>query len=580
MVVYVLGVVLATFVAHAGVVRAHHVPANRSDVRIHATPDTVQSEVSVAVDPTNPKRVLVASNVRLPANCPGGDLSGCLFRLGAFVTENGGLSWTGSNYATAGVAVDPAVGIDLEGRLYAGGLTPNTGTAVARSLDGGFSWSSFLADSQPIRLDKTHLAVDNQPLSPFAGNVYLGWSLATDVPTVARSEDQGQTWIAHRAISPDGPGSKLGINLAVGPQGQLYAVWRDRQCPGSALGFARSLPDTPGEQPGDVWDPDIHIPMVNVAFVGCDDPNPHPILNIRVNSYPSMAVDRFTGRIYVVWINEGTPGPAGGGNEFDVYLVYSDDEGDTWADPVRVNSDDGFAYQIHPWVATDPAVANQVWVSFYDARTNTEPVANPDDRAWHYYVAHSAAGGVAGSFTDFPVSDAVFRYIGNPEHQARYEGSYAGIAVRNQHVYPVWYQQTFAAPPAGHATMQLYVSPILPRATRRPPERLTPSVEQRAAQPPGRGRAQARGPRLDATRDESDPSTYSMRYSVPAAAPVRLVVHNVRGQRVATVVDDTHHPAGTFVRTWSASGLPAGVYHCRLHVGTQAATRRLVVLGR
>src|SRR5918992_612314 len=60
----------------------------------------------------------------------------------------------------------------------------------------------------------------------------------------------------------------------------------------------------------------------------------------------------------------------------DVFLVSSDDNGQTWNAPVRVNSDtaadnfsEGNRWQFHPAVTVDPLTGTVV-VMWYDARTD------------------------------------------------------------------------------------------------------------------------------------------------------------------------------------------------------------------
>jgi hypothetical protein len=71
-------------------------------------------------------------------------------------------------------------------------------------------------------------------------------------------------------------------------------------------------------------------------------------------------------------------------------------------------------------------------------------------------------------------------------------------------------------------------------------------------------------------------------YSLPAAGPVRLSVHDVSGRCVATLVDGTQ-PAGAHVVRWDARGtgggvLPPGAYFARLQAAGREEVRRLVLL--
>jgi hypothetical protein len=66
-------------------------------------------------------------------------------------------------------------------------------------------------------------------------------------------------------------------------------------------------------------------------------------------------------------------------------------------------------------------------------------------------------------------------------------------------------------------------------------------------------------------------------YVLPKQGHARLVVYNVKGQRVATLVDGVMS-SGEHIVTWNAKGVSSGVYFYRLMVGDFSATRRMVLL--
>jgi hypothetical protein len=66
-------------------------------------------------------------------------------------------------------------------------------------------------------------------------------------------------------------------------------------------------------------------------------------------------------------------------------------------------------------------------------------------------------------------------------------------------------------------------------------------------------------------------------YDLPAAAGVRISVHDLLGREVALLQDDPK-AAGRHYVTWSRSGLAAGVYAVRLQAGGLVATQRIVVV--
>lgn len=73
-----------------------------------------------------------------------------------------------------------------------------------------------------------------------------------------------------------------------------------------------------------------------------------------------------------------------------------------------------------------------------------------------------------------------------------------------------------------------------------------------------------------------NPST-EIRFGLPEATTVRLVIYNMVGQEVARLVDQPL-PAGTHAVQWDASGLPSGAYLYRLTAGSFTDVRQMVLL--
>jgi hypothetical protein len=68
-----------------------------------------------------------------------------------------------------------------------------------------------------------------------------------------------------------------------------------------------------------------------------------------------------------------------------------------------------------------------------------------------------------------------------------------------------------------------------------------------------------------------------IRYDLPVDCHVRLDIYNVRGELVATPVDQ-YHAAGSAALLWESSDLPAGVYFYALRAGGNIETRKMVLL--
>ena len=401
---------------------------NTPDVRIHPTTNTTQSEMSVAVNPLNPNIVLVSANT---TNYPTNQIYG----TGWYLSTDGGSTWIGSDIPPTGFNHgDPATAIGRNGYLYIGFIAADYGQGIMRSTDNGQTWEYFTVAEGGWLLDKNHLHIDNSETSPFGGRLYSGWTdfrVSSSYPVeISYSSDYGETWSTPDTISKGLSGYlHQGVNIRTGPNGEVYAVWSvyltwpdvERK-----IGFNRSL------NGGESWESPRTI-IENIKGIRTSSLGPY---GIRANSFPSMAVDLSNGphrgRIYVVWTNQGYPGTNVG--DPDIYLIYSDDQGEIWSLPIRVNQDSegNGAYQWFPWITVDN-LTGIVYVVFYDGRNH---IGTNMAEVW---VAKSIDGGQ--TFEDFPVSDIAFSVGPLPGFWGNYNGDYIGIAALGSRVYPVWNAQ-------------------------------------------------------------------------------------------------------------------------------------------
>jgi hypothetical protein len=64
---------------------------------------------------------------------------------------------------------------------------------------------------------------------------------------------------------------------------------------------------------------------------------------------------------------------------------------------------------------------------------------------------------------------------------------------------------------------------------------------------------------------------------LPVASKVRIVIYDLLGRVVATLLDEVKAP-GTYSVTWDATGLASGVYICRMEAGNYVQTRKVVLM--
>jgi hypothetical protein len=391
---------------------------------------TSQSENSVFVNPNDAANPLNSNN---STNQPGGGTS--VYGANYLYSFDEGLTWDGSIQGAGGAnSGDPTTAISLSGRYYIGFINNSSGQSVAYSDNQGGAWTPVTVANAPSgfgnMLDKNHMWIDNSTTSPYEGNLYNAWtafggSNDNDIE-ISRSADNGLTWSTPINISQviNAGSHSQGVNIQTGPNGEVYAVfciydnWPSDE---DALGLARSFD---GGQTYETYRIIENIKGIRSSGTG---------KNMRVNSFPSMAVDISTGpnrgNIYVTWTNTGVPG-VNAGSDVDVYMIRSEDDGDTWSEPIRVNQDPSGMGKKHyfGWITSDPATGTLSMI-FYDDR-------NVSGSQVQVFCANSTDAG--DTWEDFQVSDVTFTPSPIPGLASQYFGDYLGITARNGKVYPVW----------------------------------------------------------------------------------------------------------------------------------------------
>ncbi len=73
-----------------------------------------------------------------------------------------------------------------------------------------------------------------------------------------------------------------------------------------------------------------------------------------------------------------------------------------------------------------------------------------------------------------------------------------------------------------------------------------------------------------------NPST-KIRFSVPNTSKVKLVVYNILGQKIITLIDEIKSP-GTYEVNWDATGLSSGIYIYRLESGSKIISKKMLLM--
>jgi hypothetical protein len=391
-----------------------------------------QSETSIAINPSAPKQMVGGANeiFRLP--------------MRGYFSSDGGATWGGVDLplpppiAQNGFdfGSDPGVAWDLRGNVYysyivvffsAGGSINGTEMAVARSSDGGQSWTAtFFNLGGPGQFnDKPMIAVDTNPSSQHANTVYVAWDTTANGnggPSssgiqFSRSTDGGQTFSTPLVISDTGSGQRFGIGADpfIGPDGRVYVAWHD---------ISNAILVRGSADGGDSFGAITTVAATRIAFDALIPPQ-----NLRgALVYPACGADQsagpFHGRLYCSWMDRNVQGNT------DIFLATSTNQGATWSAPLTVNDDSNGSYQFNQWLAVDP-VTGAVDLSWNDSRNDTTNASTD------IFFAQSTNGGASVSpnvrITSAPTNETVAGAdLGNQY------GDYEGIAAFGGSIHPIW----------------------------------------------------------------------------------------------------------------------------------------------
>jgi hypothetical protein len=401
--------------------RAHGTPPSTPglpDMDLRVNQDLTarfQNETAGAADPNNTQHLVAAWNDNLIFD-PSIQLQVTTVAYGS--SQDGGATWHSDRIQFDSLApeqntADPSITVDGLGNVYLGFLPynqfdradPDTNQVlVAKSIDGGVSYS------EPVPVDSGAMDRPFITSDPSSNAVYVTWvELAGSIRTIrfSKSTDQGINYSPPVAVS-SAASEGTGPIPVVGPSGDVLVVWGNQD---DQVWFDRSLDG------GSTW-------LATDVLVNGDIVKPRsPLLGgFRNPAFPALAVDRtagpFAGRFYVIWPDQRFGDP-------DVLLAFSDDQGDTWSAPVRVNDDarSNDADQFFPWVVVDGS--GHVQVTFLDRRDDPEGVNIA------LYLATSTNGG-ASFGPNIRVSDGAF-----PPSDFFF-GDYTGTVTVGGHLFPFW----------------------------------------------------------------------------------------------------------------------------------------------
>lgn len=348
-----------------------------------------------------------------------------------YLSTDGGESWAIDQLESKhGVFGDPCVVASPSGGFFYFHLSNPSGKGwaddslldriVCQYSKDGKEWSegAGIGLNHPKDQDKEWADTDEK-----GKTVYATWTefdkygseAKTDSTYIlfSRGDKKGEKWTRavrinqHAGDCLDGDETTEGAVPAAGRGQKVFVAWALND----TIWFDRSY------DRGDTW-----LEQDKVAAIihgGWDQTIPG--IN-RANGMPVTVVDRsggdHDGRIYILWSDQRN-----GEDDTDIWVCYSDDEGDSWSESKRVNDDEPGKHQFFPWVAIDQTTG-VLYAVFYDRR-------NFADWSTEVYLASSNDGG--GTWVNEKISESPF--VPSP---TVFFGDYNNIDAHDGVVRPIW----------------------------------------------------------------------------------------------------------------------------------------------
>jgi hypothetical protein len=467
----------------------------------------------------------------------------------SYYSRDGGYNWTkvpiSSEY---GVWGDPCVISDAYGNFYYFHLSNPTenGSWIDRivcqkSTDEGQTWESI--SHVGLNGDKKH---DNESaaVNLKTNTIYLTWTQMdayqstnpqdSSLIMFSYSDNMGESWSNPKRLSQNAgtcSGSYDMLRSAspcIGPEGQIYAAWTglDAESTTSII-FDKSYDN------GNSWlDKDI----LASDFPGgphFDIPGIYPGVGTGwLNTACDTSGGQYNGTIYINWEDQRN-----GTNGSDVWLIKSEDEGENWTEPVKVNNDAVGSYQFFTRMAIDQENGSLYFI-FYDRR-------NHNDNHTDVYLAESSDGGE--TFSNTIISESSF--LPNEEI---FFGDYNGITAHNGMIRPIWTRL--------HGGIISVHTAIKDETQNNGAFRQDIFTETEAYPNPIK-----------------EKSYFS--YKLLEKTTVSLKVYNILGNVVCTILDSKTLPAGKYTESFNPSkyNLQTGMYYFLLSSEKGNITKKIII---
>jgi len=374
-------------------------------------------EATIAINPKNTQQIIAGANM-----------------ASYYYSHDGGTNWTRQvlKCEKYNVYGDPLVFWDTLQHAYFMHLSfPNKKITpdgswvdrivVNKSTDFGKTYPVCYAfGKNGSKVQDKHWAVVN----PYNNEIHVTWTQfdkyesknPADSSTIrySKSTDGGVNWTEPLRISyfagdcRDSDNTVEGAVPCVGPNGQIYVAWAGPK----GLVFNKSM------NGGKTWLPkELIIDSIPGGWE-------YTIEGVfRANGLPFTACDNSNGphrgRIYVCWSDERF-----GIKNKDVFMIYSDDSGETWSNRILITYYPNHKHQFMPHFTIDQT-NGYLYFLYYDRRNFAE--GNKTD----VYLSVSRDGGL--QFVHHKINEQTF----TPDKTVFF-GDYIGVSAHHGVIRPMW----------------------------------------------------------------------------------------------------------------------------------------------
>ncbi len=399
-----------------------------------------QGEEAIAIDPTNPNRLFAWAN----------DLVGS-DNAAAYSTD-GGASWTARFTGTDGwpaLGGDPTCSFDSFGNLFAATFDATFKKILVRaSTNAGQTFSlAMLTNSGAAN------SLDQPTIK--AGPGTAAGQQAVWVTFVAGNsiEARGAAVTNLGSFGPFGsaltiPGSSAGNfgDLAIGPTGQVAVAYQTPSGNAGPSTIQLAL-NASGSRAGS-FALAAGTVATQVGGFRAIPAQPSRTVDAELGLAYDLSAGPHRGRLHLVY----TDAPSTTANDLNIFTRYSDNNGTTWSNPVRVNTDAGTNSQFFSKIALDPT-SGYLAVVWYDCRNSA---ANNRVELWGTVSLDGGATFLPETKISAGSTSGVGLGGGNEL------GDYLGLDFHHGVFYPTWADNSNATGdnPDGTANLDYYTAAV------------------------------------------------------------------------------------------------------------------------